>query len=263
MSGWRGSARVVSDSPGAAVPIRGRDEPDGAVHRRGARRSTRRTSRTRSSPTTPYGAAIALALDLSLRDRSNGKRLARRLHAGDVERARQARRTEPGLVAKPYTLKDARDRLAEVSGDRAFADDFFDKYIEGREVPDYARALRARPASSLRKRSRGARWIGATIDVEQDRRDYDACSTGVRRRSTRVSSRATSFVAVDGKPLEQLKDARPGDVVVTLQANRATAQRIAHVTATERPGDSATIDPERRRPGRWRSWPTESARRHD
>ena len=58
----------------------------------------------------------------------------------------------PAIIAKPYTLKDARDRLADVSGDREFADDFFDQYIEGRELPDYA-TLFARVGLVLRRRN--------------------------------------------------------------------------------------------------------------
>ena len=65
----------------------------------------------------------------------------------------------PAIIAKPYTLKDARDRLAEVSGDRKFADDFFDKYIEGRDVPDYG-TLFARVGLVLRKRNTGGAWVG-------------------------------------------------------------------------------------------------------
>ena len=65
----------------------------------------------------------------------------------------------PAIVAKPYTLQDARDRLAEVSGDRAFANDFFDKYIEGRQPPDFA-ALFARAGLVLRRRNPQAAWTG-------------------------------------------------------------------------------------------------------
>jgi predicted metalloprotease with PDZ domain len=72
--------------------------------------------------------------------------------------------SQPGLVARPYTLKDARDRLAEVSGDRAFADEFFDKYVEGREAFDYA-PLFQRAGFVLRKPDAGAAWIG---DVNVD-----------------------------------------------------------------------------------------------
>jgi predicted metalloprotease with PDZ domain len=106
-----------------------------------------------------YGAALATALDLSLRDRSNGK-----ITLDDYMRAMWIAHGKPGgpspaIIAKPYTLKDARDRLAEVSGDRKFADDFFDKYVEGREVPDYAR-LFARVGLVLRKTNAGAAWVG-------------------------------------------------------------------------------------------------------
>jgi predicted metalloprotease with PDZ domain len=106
-----------------------------------------------------YGAAIALALDLSLRAQSNGK-----ISLDDYMRAMwQAHGKpggpQPGLVGKPYTLKDARDRLAEVSGDRAFADRFFDKYIDGHDVPDYM-PLFERAGIVFRRRNPGRAWAG-------------------------------------------------------------------------------------------------------
>jgi predicted metalloprotease with PDZ domain len=106
-----------------------------------------------------YGAAIATALDLALRDRSNGK-----ITLDDYMRAMWMAHGKPdgpspAIIAKPYTLKDARDRLAEVSGDRKFADHFFDKYIEGREIPDYGK-LFARVGLVLRRRNPGAAWSG-------------------------------------------------------------------------------------------------------
>jgi predicted metalloprotease with PDZ domain len=106
-----------------------------------------------------YGAAIATALDLSLRDRSNGK-----ITLDDFMRAMWIAHGKPGgpspaILAKPYTLKDARDRLAEVSSDRKFADEFFDRYIEGREVPDYGK-LFSRVGLVLRRRNAGGPWVG-------------------------------------------------------------------------------------------------------
>ena len=100
-----------------------------------------------------YGSAVALAMDLSLRDRSNGK-----VSLDDYMRAMwrvhgKPGGAQPGLVAKPYTLQDARDRLAEVAGDKAFADAFFDKYVEGREAIDYAPLL-ARAGYALRRERR-------------------------------------------------------------------------------------------------------------
>jgi len=107
-----------------------------------------------------YGAAIALALDLSLRDRSDG-----RISLDDYMRAMWALHgrpggPQPGLVGKPYTLQDAQDRLAEVSGDPAFAADFFAKYIKGHEVADYSRLL-ARAGLALTRRHPGRAWLGS------------------------------------------------------------------------------------------------------
>jgi predicted metalloprotease with PDZ domain len=110
-----------------------------------------------------FGSSLALALDLSLRGRTQGK-----VTLDDYMRAMwhahgKQGSAPPGLVEKPYTLKDARDRLAEVS-DRAFADDFFDRFIEGREVPDFARLL-AQAGIVVRKRQPGVAWSGATFDA--------------------------------------------------------------------------------------------------
>jgi predicted metalloprotease with PDZ domain len=106
-----------------------------------------------------YGAALATALDLSLRDRSDSA-----ITLDDFMRAMwrtygKPDGPSPAILARPYTLQDARDRLADVSHDRAFADAFFDRYIEGREVPDYA-TLFSRAGLILRKRHPGAPWVG-------------------------------------------------------------------------------------------------------
>jgi len=44
-------------------------------------------------------------------------------------------------VSRPYSLADARRVLADVSGDEGFADDFFERYVEGHEAADYAHLL--------------------------------------------------------------------------------------------------------------------------
>ncbi len=108
-----------------------------------------------------WGAALGLGLDLSLRERSGG-----RLSLDDFMRAvwnaYGAAGASEGIVPHPYTMRDLRDRLAEVSGDRRFADDFFDRYVEGREVLDYA-ALLARAGVVLRKARAGRAWIGDLV----------------------------------------------------------------------------------------------------
>ncbi len=106
-----------------------------------------------------YGQAIALGLDLSLRDRTDGK-----LTLDDYMRAlwrkfgRSADKT-PGIVPATYTIQDLRDTLAEVSGDAKFAEQFFERYVLGRELVDYAK-LMARAGLVVRQRQAGKAWMG-------------------------------------------------------------------------------------------------------
>jgi predicted metalloprotease with PDZ domain len=106
-----------------------------------------------------FGEAIGLGLDLTLRDRSDGKvtlddfmRAMWRAHGKPGGRV-------PGVVDHPYTTADARKALAEVSGDSAFADDFFARFIQGRDVVDYRRLL-ARAGLVLRPSSPGQAFAG-------------------------------------------------------------------------------------------------------
>ena len=63
------------------------------------------------------------------------------------------------IVARPYSLKDLARRPRRNHGDRAFADDFFDKFIEGREVTDY-HTLLASVGYVIRPANPDAGWIG-------------------------------------------------------------------------------------------------------
>jgi predicted metalloprotease with PDZ domain len=107
----------------------------------------------------PYGAAVALALDLTLRERSDG-----RVTLDDYMRALWVAYGRPGgahegYVDHPYTLADAEARLADVSGDRGFARDFFGRYVEGRDLADY-RQLLTQAGLSLGPRFPGRAWWG-------------------------------------------------------------------------------------------------------
>jgi predicted metalloprotease with PDZ domain len=170
----------------------------------------------------PYGSAIALALDLNLRARSRG-----RLSLDDYMRAMwrvhgKPGGAQPGLVAKPYTLQDARDRLAEVSGDRRFADDFFDRFIEGREVPDYP-ALLAPAGIAVRKRNAGVAWSGAQLDASGKVTQLVAWGTPAFDAGLEQGDVVT---AVDGKPIETLTARKPGEKVV-LEVKRPTGQTVS------------------------------------
>src|SRR5262245_56372770 len=112
-----------------------------------------------------YGAGIALALDLSLREMSGGK-----LSLDDYMRLLWTKHGKPGgpapgIVGRPYSVKDLRDQLATLTGNRKFADEFFDKYIEGREAPDYAHLL-SLMGYGLRGAEAGRGWIG-TVNASE------------------------------------------------------------------------------------------------
>jgi predicted metalloprotease with PDZ domain len=107
-----------------------------------------------------WGEAIGLGLDLSLRERSNG-----RVTLDAVMRALWQVHGKPGgkavgYVDKPYTMEDLKRALAEVSGDAAFASDFFSRFIQGHEVVDY-QALLARAGFVVRPLPGSGGFIGS------------------------------------------------------------------------------------------------------
>src|SRR4029453_5787286 len=88
-----------------------------------------------------FGEAIGLGLDLTLRSRSNGQvTLDTYMRALWAKHGRPGQKV-PGMVATPYTMDDLKAVLAEVSGDRAFADGYFSRFIQGHEVVDYGAPL--------------------------------------------------------------------------------------------------------------------------
>ena len=183
----------------------------------------------------PYGAAIALALDLSLRERTASK-----VSLDDYMRAMwrvhgKPPGPHPGYVGKPYSLADARQRLAEIS-DREFANAFFTKYIEGRDVPDYATLLAA-AGVAVRKRNPGAAWTGVSIDgsgrigallgvVAWGSPAFDA---GLEAGDV--------VVAVDGQPFSAaaVRNRKPGDTVKLDVRRGASPTRAVTLTFGEDP----------------------------
>ena len=80
----------------------------------------------------PYGAVVALALDLSLRERFPGVTL------DDYMRHMWR---EHGVNERPYHMEDLRNGLAAVTGDTRFAGEFFAASIRGSDLPDFAPLL--------------------------------------------------------------------------------------------------------------------------
>lgn len=98
-----------------------------------------------------YGGALALALDLGLRTRFN-KTL------DDYMTAVWKKFGKPEV---PYTVPGLQDVLAALTGDKKFADGWFEKYIHGHEPIDY-NTLLAPAGFLLRKTDAGRAWISST-----------------------------------------------------------------------------------------------------
>ncbi len=97
-----------------------------------------------------YGAALALTLDLMLRERFQGVTLD--------DYMRRMWRTH-GVNEAPYAPDDLRVGLAEVTGDPAFARAFFESAVQRSELPDLAPLL-ARAGVVMRPRAPDAAWVG-------------------------------------------------------------------------------------------------------
>jgi predicted metalloprotease with PDZ domain len=190
-----------------------------------------------------YGGAIALGLDLTLRDRSNDK-----VTLDDFMRAMWRAYgapggPQPGLVAKPYSVADVRDRLADVSGDRAFAADFVTRFIVGREVVDYARLLN-RAGIVVRRRNQGGGWIGNLRLDQQSTRISDLVPPGSPAYDAGLEQDDV-ITAVDGKSVttpSQIQDIlrahKPGDQL-RIAFTRRSGPATASVTLKEDPAFDA------------------------
>jgi predicted metalloprotease with PDZ domain len=151
----------------------------------------------------------------------------------------------PGLVGHPYSLDDVREQLADVSGDRAFADDFMKRYITGREVVDYAR-LAARAGVALEKTNPGGAWLGdlaftgGTTLAELVPPGTPAYAAGLEQDD--------QITALDGKPVSSaveiadvLHGHKPGDTV-TVAFTRRDGPATATVTLAEDPTFGFRLD---------------------
>ena len=104
-----------------------------------------------------FGAALGLALDLSLRDQAGSPRTLDTYMQAMWSRFGRPGQKTPGMVATTYTVGDLRAVLAELTT-KQFAQTFFDSYITGHDVADYAALLR-QAGFVLRKRNSGAAYL--------------------------------------------------------------------------------------------------------
>ena len=133
----------------------------------------------------------------------------------------------PGYVETPYTIDDLRSVLGAVTGDATFADDFFARYIQGREVVDFARLV-SKAGFLLRPRAPGQAFAGL-----------------LRTQDSQSGVRVSDTVPL-GSPAYSAGLERD-DIIVSLGGSRVAATaEIDRALATRKPGDSLQIVFERR-----------------
>jgi Predicted protease with the C-terminal PDZ domain len=107
-----------------------------------------------------WGQVVGAGLDLTLRSRYHSSldeymRLIWRDYGSHQSKA--------FVPERPYTVDGLRSELGKLTKDQAFANDFFKRYVEGSDVPDFA-ALLAPAGYSFVKDSVARPYLGASLD---------------------------------------------------------------------------------------------------
>lgn len=187
-----------------------------------------------------WGAAVGLGLDLTLRTRFE-------LRLEDLMQEMWRRHGDP---ERPYDVEDIEAALAAVTGDAAFAADFFDRYVQGTEVPPYAELFRAMGAQ-LTEPGAGAPWVtGAQLREAEGGGILVASNTLAGDPLYQVGmDRGDRILEVDGEPATPtaltaaMEAAGVGGRLGLTVAGRGEIRTVA-VTLEDRPGHSAEVRPD-------------------
>ncbi len=160
-----------------------------------------------------YGQALAFGLDLTIRKQFPGKSLD--------DWMRTVWHEHPD-VDRPYTLADLEHALAEATGDSAFATEFFDRHVTGKEPLDYASAV-APAGLMLRKAHSGKAWWG------KEQVSFSPSGAEIKSETSK------------GSPLYQAGLER-GDRIVSVNGNAITADAtLEGILGKHKPGDNLAL----------------------
>ncbi|HEX2092737.1 MAG TPA: PDZ domain-containing protein [Longimicrobiaceae bacterium] len=185
------------------------------------------------------GTVIALGLDMLLRARFRNVTLDDYMRAmwRDFGRFEDRRTRSP---QKPYTIDDLRQTLARVTGDRAFAEDFFRRYVEGREMIDFEAAL-APAGLLLRRAAAGRPSLGVQLRYEEERAVISAPTLVGRPAYEAGLVQGDRIVTINGREIRSAADVsavmselKPGDQVA-VAFERYGVPKQARVTLAENP----------------------------
>lgn len=172
-----------------------------------------------------YGEGLALALDLTLRGRG---------HTLDELMQAMWRRFGPQTAdlapQRGYTVADIEETLGELTGDRIFAQRFFQSYIHGSELPDYTTLL-GQAGFLIRRPAAQQPWMGDTRLSALDGEVIVAGPTTVGTPMYQVGLAAGDRIL----SLDSIRVATEADVARALAASRSGA--VMRVTWRSRDGE--------------------------
>lgn len=184
-----------------------------------------------------YGSAVALGLDLSLRTKYPGKTLDGYMRELWQSYGKHQKNYAP---AKPYTIPDLKASLAKYTGDGAFADNFFSRYILGHELIDYG-ALMARAGYELRKAKAGKPWLDAQLREQGGVVSIAGPTLTTGPLYKAGLDRGDKILSFDGQTIAKPSDLqtllekhKPGDVI-TVEAEQRGLKKTLQLTLTEDP----------------------------
>lgn len=157
-----------------------------------------------------YGSVTGLALDMTLRQQ----------YSKTLDDYMQALWRKYGKTQQAYALRDLEETLAEVSGDKTFANSFFKNTINGTQLPAYEPLL-ARAGLELRKAKPGTPYIGTSaLEISKKGAEIMAGTLIASAAYKAGLDRTDVILTLDGRKIRKEKDLqkaldrhKPGDTV--------------------------------------------------
>jgi len=184
-----------------------------------------------------YGSAVATALDLTLRMKYPGKTLDGYMRELWQSMGKHQKNYAP---EKPYTIPDLKAALARYSGDAAFANDFFARYVEGHELPDYENLL-ATAGFQLRKSRPGKVWLDTQLREQGGALTIGGPTLKTGPLYQAGLDRGDKIMTFDGQAVSKPSDVqailekhKPGDTI-SIEAEQRGVKKTVQLTFTEDP----------------------------
>lgn len=181
-----------------------------------------------------YGAAVALALDMELRQRNLS-----------LDAYMQAVWKRFGKSEQPYTVEGLQTVLAGITSPD-FARSFFSKYIYGHEAIDYA-SLLAKAGLTIKKAQEGQAWLGVRYSETEKGLQIVANTvrdTPIYKAGLDIDDIVT---AIDGQSITKIAEIqailsqhKPGDTIQITYLHRGES-RMAPATLIENPAISVQL----------------------